>query len=395
MTHMTQIMLGFTVFTTLCACTEDVAPPSQCTQSEDPPTWLALGTITLDEQGSSSELTLDVPSDVRAVTLRVTAHTSTAQPPQCYRIEDVRLGDTMLVGQAEVQRPQLGCTTCEHGTWVGLDGAWATFPNTQAPFPLPNTLRWRIQARDCSLGIARSAAGETLDVEIVMLNGDDEREEVTVPLVIVAWDEGMQRELNKPGALDAIKARAQELLEPAHLTLDLTASWSSEDGLKSPSSLDHDALIDVSDSAQMKALTRHALDAAKDAIPVVIVPCLKRNDPLDGQHFIDGWATTIPGGQDGGARSVLLISRGQCSLLDPPSELDMSRHGVVLAHELGHHFGLRHTETRLGSMQAPGTPKEARLMSAGVTGVPEEELGLTPTQIRIMRAHAITTILTR
>jgi hypothetical protein len=159
----------------------------------------------------------------------------------------------------------------------------------------------------------------------------------------------------------------------------------------------------ANDRTQLIALTR-AAHAALDAQhisrswPIIVLTgCLRRQDVLTGGQT-EPLAITphIPGGFGlNDEPDLIVIAAERCEGLVPgPRFLDAETLGAVLAHELGHYFGLYHVIESDGRQDrlSDTSPDQSNLMQMAPS---PDALTITDGQRQIARRHPVFTLASR
>jgi hypothetical protein len=123
----------------------------------------------------------------------------------------------------------------------------------------------------------------------------------------------------------------------------------------------------------------------------VFTPCLLRDDAIShGRSEPLAFTPHIPGGFGLGAEpDLIFVAAERCEGLEPgPRFLDPDTLGAVLAHELGHYFGLFHVLEQDGREDnlSDTSPDRLNLMQAMPS---PDAVTLSDSQIHIARRHPI------
>lgn len=354
-----------------------------------PIAWQTLGEITIDDQGSSSEIELQVPAGARQLALRTVPLDGALEDNArvCHDLLEARLGDGSSLIPA-----QAGAWLDEHQR--SLPGPFAgVFVLSSAALPLagPDTLTVRIRVSDCVLGIDASrarfpdmATRVRVDVATEPTVTDDAPARLGVRLLI-AQDSGWGLMANDP-ALAQLWATAVERFAAIDVALELQ----SETMLPAVGELRYEA-----DMFELRALHEQALacsssgDADERFVPVVLVPCLRFEDPIAMTIANSlGQTTRIPGSLAAETSpSLVVLATGSCNDAQPPSpSLSAEHHGLILAHELGHYLGLHHVDAPIGEHLAGG-PTEQLMRSTIGQSVDADAAWFSPAQADVLRRH--------
>lgn len=337
-----------------------------------PVPWEVIGAVLVDDAGRTEEAVIEPPPGQRYLAVRVgPAAGEPATPALCYRLEEVRFDDTLVVEATDPHDRRPICANCvEPVRWGAGQGLFV--------FPADATqVRFRVAVRDCALGIPASRARFPKLPRAVRIEAAWEAappEETEGRLAIRA---GVVTGSGLRGAdVEQIVADAALYFEAVGiaLRLDAIAPLAGEPIIAlGPAQTDE---VDALQADLIAAVAPGPLD--RRFVSVLFVGCLRVQDPLTGQvAYPAGQVMAIPGG----APRAVLIATGACG--GPPDARSIAAGGRLLAHELGHHLGLFHSDHPAGRAAAAGKT----LMHSRVLDAPTAEDGFSAAQGERMRRH--------
>ncbi len=364
------------------------------------PVWLPLGVTAIDASGHSLPLSVTVASNDRFLAIRVRPAQPDPSAPWCFAIEDVVLPD----GSVWIQplSSKLGAGSQSNGSQRALpQHGYGVFvlPNDGVSALPDGVIHFRVVLRDCRYDIpvtrvdgganqgglyaklAKSVVVEFAHEAAFAANAQP-RLEIRIAISALSGI-NVDTLATNDGWTKAIAA-AQAIFASAGVTLTIGRVAAFE----APSILTYGpgmrTELDAAYDSALTALTDNTAERSLRFVPVMIVRCLLRDTPIGGLQTYAGQTTRLPGGAPFGASaSGVFISTLDCT--QPSLALSGSKLGFILAHELGHHLGLLHTNTPLGEQRS----------ESGVTDVMQSTssaIAFTAKQAAAMRRHFDVTV---
>ncbi len=359
--------------------------------------WQQIGKLSIDDYGRSEWIEAPFAANQRFIAIRIAAVPFDASNAACYRIESVKLeSGATLVEETSLQERHPVCSACSHRVMSGHGYGIFVFPNNGEPLDGPDTLRFRVQMRECGLHICASRTRiadmpTTVAVEMATEVAVDAEAEAVLRLGVAVAPGAELDENRLPES--PVWAAAWEQLEDLYADAKVDLQLERIAHLSGPT-------VEVleygpGDRGSMDALYMEAMNAlsadprSMRFVPLILVPCLQKIDPINGTYTLAGQTSRIPGGGSlGESASACFIATTGCSdafgktepLWFKPEQL-----GVLMAHELGHYLGLHHSDTWTG--QHLGPYESRNLMDSKALFGDPEELNLTTAQIDALRRH--------
>ncbi len=372
------------------------AVPTLPDASIDPVSWVTVGEVELGDDGSSASISVNVAADARYLAIRsVTLDGEDADNNQiCHDLLEARLVDADLPlipaeGEPLVDTDQRRLAGPGAGVFVFSSAAEPLLPTG-----VTDTLELRLQMRHCVGDSKASRAFFPGMATRVRVDAASEPRWATEPSaatparlavrMLIAEDSGWGPTAEDP-ELAAAWDVAVERFAAAKVELELEA----EGTLPAVGELDYDATMLALRALHDEALACLRNDAEDQRfVPVVLVPCLRFAEPGSSSIHL-GQTPHIPGlFDDDTSPSLVVLASGSCDLGGdvPEPSRDPERHGVVLAHELGHYLGLHHTDSELGQHLATGP--DAALMDSGIAqSIDPQAAWFSAPQIDVLLRH--------
>jgi hypothetical protein len=307
----------------------------------------------------------------------------------CFAARDVVVNGTETwVGSDTAADSGDYCATCQQRVSVGRGYGSFVLPSAGAAELVISTVSARIGLPDCQTLTPRARVADAPDALWVELSAWA-APEPTVALqlqlaVMLATRHGFAQDAALlPDALAAL----QRIWLRAGIQVEIVArvEIAEPPAPLAYSATDLSALVDVSRRA------RAALaDGFAAAGPVLLLtPCLQRADLVRGGRT-EPWAVTphLPGGlaiRD--EPDEIFVAAERCEGLTPSARFsDPALLGAVMAHELGHYFGLYHVTEHDGrqDMLVDTVMSEPNLMQATPSS---SATALSQSQIELARRH--------
>ncbi len=355
--------------------------------------WDLLGRFPLNDAGQSTLVEVPFEDDLRYLAIRVTPTADVVSDRLCLRLEPVGLASgAVLVGEAHAQgNDNPVCTACSQRVFSGHGVGLFVFPNDGAPLPGPETLEFRVQARDCMTGIVATRSllpnlpaevevevasapqpktqARTLDVRVAVIPGA----EVEPATWSTAWALAEAR-----FAETGIELRLHEVVSPAGDAFQKVEVGAGDQ-----------AMLDQVFADSLGLFTEDSSTAP--FLPMILVPCLEEMDPVTrGRNFPAGFCPRIPGGAArGGFASAVFVATADCltdfGSLEPRPWTTGEELGLIIAHEIGHYLGLYHSDTI--SSDHRRSAEWPNIMDSGVLTLDPKSAGWSPAQSDVMRRH--------
>lgn len=379
------------------------AAPAEVDVGRDPapqwqlqPTWSEGEVLAVAEDGTTSALTLAVPSLSRYLAVRAEALPFQTAEPACLRFVEVERSDgEQWVGPGEPVSAGGQCLSCARPVSTQHGYSLAVFAAPAAGLTTPASLKLRVQLRHCAtdLPLPRGAMGSqikqirvrsasepavgaaaagSLDVVIALGPGVGKDRGA-------AWLQELAAQLAAPFEAAQLKLRLRPHLDIAAATAGLAASL---DG-SAPDASDLVALQEAVDDAWALQTGQAAGLAAHRVAVIVLWPCLTSQDLAGGGgHALAGVASRLPGGgRVGSAASLVVVATAACGSAAAPTNPML---GSTAAHELGHLLGLSHSDGPHG-LAGPSSSKDLMHSQHATSGSTAARFSVG--QVQVLRAH--------
>jgi hypothetical protein len=330
----------------------ECADPPQLPESVPAPIpWEKLGELTIDEQGQSTSLTVPVLAGQRYLAVRTVPLDGTDEDNAlvCHDLLEARLGDgTSLIpedGEELLDEHQRGYPGPSAGVFV--------LSSALAPLSGPEEIHLRIAFRDCALGVAASRLrfpdmAMRVRVDVAQEAVPDASSSARLAVRMLVADDSGWGSVGDDPALAQLWATTVERFADVGVTLALEA----EGSIPAVGELRYQGDMLALRTLHEQALACLRSDADDERfVPVVLVPCLRFEDPIQMTLSVHlGQTPHIPGAFDETTTpSLVVLAAGACNDGEPPMPSETpERHGLILAHELGHYLGLHHVDQPLG-----------------------------------------------
>ncbi|MSQ84963.1 MAG: hypothetical protein EXR77_19160 [Myxococcales bacterium] len=375
-------------------------------------TWQSLGSAPLDNQGHSGVLSAAVPVGRRFIALRATAVPAIADDPGCLRFSDVVAGGKVWVGASETGPDNRTCGNCAQRVQAGRGYTLAVFPNDGEPLADVGTLTLRVELRHCGTGVAMPTG--VLGSKVTAVAVEMASEPLPAPaatgqlavglfLAAGAWPSldpaaGPEQAANRAAdtaIMTAVKERLAVAIAAAGVDVTIVGPLAlPKADLPNLAPL-HVGGDDPTDANQLHAAVDLAVAAAMGAsgsastalprfVPVVFVPCIDyMNAVTGGQQSMAGLTLRIPGGNRVAPQaSLVLVATDRCGTSNQGPQI--GKLPTVVLHEIGHYFGLYHSDEAMG-LPLAGTATD--VMSSKVAVVGPWDSGFSSKQRVVLRAH--------
>lgn len=364
------------------------------TELPAPVPWQAVGELSVDDFGRAGGeegwISVPFPAGQRYVavrTLPVDADPE-AEARTCHRVLEARLRS----GASLLPEPDAALLD-EHQRFEPGPGAGVFVLSTaEAPLDRADTLELRVGLYDCELKIPASRArfpgmphALTVDAAWEPAPTDTLPDATLAVRLARAEDSGWGTLADDPALAEAFAVAAERFADVGvELVVEAEATFPATGTLRyGADMLGLDAL-----DAEVRARLQGSADDAR-FVPVVLVRCLEFDDPVAGSRLRPmGQASRIPGSMaDARTPSLVVLAAGDCGDgSDPTPSLEPERHGLVLAHELGHYLGLLHADEPSGAHVAGDVGQ--RLMDSTIAlEVDADEGWFSQAQALVLRRH--------
>ncbi|MEC9072756.1 MAG: hypothetical protein VX938_10270, partial [Myxococcota bacterium] len=339
------------------ACGPPIGDP---TNTGSPGIFLqSIGTPELGPQGVSNPWTWTAPDGTGSFVIRARAPETQHQDRLCYTLVDVNVGGETWVGPGDSPEDWgATCLSCAHRVQLGHGSGLFSFPNSgEALPPGPVEVTGKVALRDCASRLPVDSAvdgalPESVIVEVgsLLTPREDAVGELPVALMFASKVAFSQQDLEDSGLWTEGLLLASQVLSQAGLSVTLSQVVQLTPPGESP------VEFGPGNRGALDALYQEGSEQLKPhQIPVFLLPCLERYDPIHGQRdSLNAHVPRIPGGASlGGVADGVFITVETCGLGDPEALwTDATALGHLLAHELAHYLGLYHALEESGLTDA-------------------------------------------
>lgn len=364
-------------------------PPALPEQLPDPVPWQELGELSIDDEGESTAITVEIPAGQRYLALRTIPLDGSVDDNSliCHGLLEARLGD----GTSLIPEPDGELLDTHQRSYPGPSAGVFVLSSALEPLEGPDSIELRIAVSDCALGIPASrlrfpemASQVRVEVATEPLAAMTSPARLGVRMLI-AEDSGWGTMADDP-ALAQLWTTTVERFAAIGVELELEA----EGRIPAVGELRYEG-----DMFELRELHDHALACLRRDeddhrfVPVVLVPCLRFDDPIAMTVSVHlGQSPRIPGSfAEATSPSLVVLASGSCNAnAEPAPSKEPEHHGLILAHEIGHYLGLHHVDQPLGE-HLVGEADE-RLMDSGIAlGGDVESSWFGPAEAEVLLRH--------
>ncbi|KIG17326.1 hypothetical protein DB30_03383 [Enhygromyxa salina] len=351
--------------------------------------WQPIGELTIDDAGHSGWIEIPIAAGQRYLAVRSVNLNGepTTHELLCHDLLEARLSDgTELIPAANAE-----LLPTHQRSYQGPGAGVFVFSSALEPLAGPDVVELRVQFRDCALRVGATRlrfpdmpTQIRVDAASEPIPSPEASARVAVRMLI-SEDSGWA-----PTTEDPALAQAWAVAVQRFAAIGVQLELEAEGRVGPVGQLDYEGEMLPMRSLhdEVLACLRRDADDAR-FVPVVLVPCIHLTDQIQmTASFPLGQATRIPGAlDDATSPSVVVVAAGACDEDgEPAPSQSPERHGVVLAHEIGHYLGLHHSDAPLGE-HAAGEASE-QLMSSGIaTSVEVDQAWFSAGQAQILRRH--------
>lgn len=358
-------------------------------ESPSPVAWAPIGQLTIEDEGHSDWIELPFAAGQRYVAARSVNLDGDPATNEllCHDLLEARLSDgTRLIPAANAEL----LATHQRG-YQGPGAGVFVFSSALEPLAGPDVIELRLQFRDCALRVgATRLRFPDMPTQVRVDAASEPAPSPDAPArlavrMLISEDSGWG-----PTTQDDALAQAWAVAVERFAAIGVTLELEAEGRIASVGRLDYEGEMLPMRPLHDEVLACLRRDADDERfVPVVWVPCMHLTDQIQmTASFPLGQVTRIPGAlDDATSPSVVVVSAGACNDGEVPlPSQSPERHGVVLAHEIGHYLGLRHSDTIAGEHVAGDASEQ--LMSSGIgNAVDIDAAWFSAGQAQILRRH--------
>lgn len=377
--------------------TDDTGEDSRGADAADVPlqvAWSAVGVFPVDEFGASALVEVPFASGLRFLAFRITAPDGQLAGDECFRLEPVETASGAVWVQEPSQQQSMSpvCTACTQKVFSGHGYGLFVFPNDGNPLAGPDTIRFRVQMRDCRYGVIATGSLHPdlpASVRVEVSSEGSLSESPSMPTLGVRVAVFPSAEVDPATWSEAI-ATMTGLFAAAGIQVEMEGPSTVASPLEKL--VFGAGVTDQLDAAFAEAMVVLSAGLSDTRfLPVMLVPCLERYDPVtQGNEPVAGTSPRIPGGSPvAGAASGVFVATGSClgagGLSEPHIWTTGPQLGLLLAHEMGHYLGLYHSDTAQSNHRVPAGQNS--IMNSRVLLVDPAAASFSPAQQDVLLRH--------